>query len=157
MPVAAHTTQLYQERFLDAYSQCGTVEAAVRSIGISRDSVRRWDHDNLYSFRERFQDAKDKFKEAIEHILFERLRDPKCPPLLLIFALNAHDPAKYKATTLPDSESHDMLVELRAWAQRDSKRQNQQKIPVPPSPDPTHNLPDGLDVPDNLRDLLNQR
>jgi hypothetical protein len=151
-------TEYNQRLFLDAYSKSGTIETSARAAGISRECVRRWDNENVFGFRDQFQAAKDQFKEAIEDILFDRLRDPKCPPLLLIFALNAHDPAKYKATTLPDTESHDMLVELRSWAQRDARRQQQhKKSSVKPDPDPTESMPEGIDVPDSLRDLLSQR
>ena len=50
--------------------------------------------------RQRFERAKHEFRESLESIMFRRLEDPKGHPVLLIFALKAHWPDKYRETPL---------------------------------------------------------
>ena len=64
----------------------------------------------MEGFRHRFEHAKHEFREDLESIMFNRLEDPKCHPVLLIFALKAHWPDKYRDVALDtDDEAHSKL------------------------------------------------
>ena len=111
-------TREAQERFLEAYAVHGTIQAARREAGVGRTIVWMWERDNVHGFRDRYRVARDEHRDHLESILFRRLEDEKCPPLLLVFALNANYPEKYKSVTVIDDTGKDLLAELRGMASR---------------------------------------
>ena len=111
-------TREAQERFLEAYAVHGTIQAARREAGVGRTIVWMWERDNVHGFRDRYRVARDEHRDHLESILFRRLEDEKCPPLLLVFALNGNYPEKYKSVTVIDDTGKDLLAELRGMASR---------------------------------------
>ena len=85
-----------QERFLKAHAKDGTIARAARAAGITRETVYAWGREDVDGFRQRFEHAKHEFRVNLESIIFNRLEDPKCPPGLIICALKAHWPEKYR-------------------------------------------------------------
>jgi len=108
-----------QQAFLGNYATAGTVLAAARAANISRQTFYNWQKRGALAFKERFQDAQGSFRESLEDIMFQRLRDPKTHPVLLIFALKAHWPEKYRDdATPPDSSARDVLNVITEGARR---------------------------------------
>jgi hypothetical protein len=107
-----------QERFLEAYATHGTIQAARREAGVGRTIVWLWERDDYLGFRERYRVAREEHRDHLEDILFNRLEDPKCPPLLVVFALNGAYPEKYKSVTVIDDTGKDLLAELRGMASK---------------------------------------
>ena len=99
-----------QQAFLGNYAKAGTVLNAARAAHVSRQTVYNWQNSRALAFKERFKAAKESFRESLEDIMFQRLRDPKTHPVLLIFALKAHWPEKYRDdATPPDNSARDVL------------------------------------------------
>ena len=69
-------------------------------------------------FRERFNEAMDDFADALEEIMFGLLEEMKVGhnPTLLIFALKALRPLKYRdLTTVPDEHARELLRKLEQF------------------------------------------
>ena len=68
------------------------------------------------------QEARVGFKETLERRMLERLDDHKGnrgSDVLLMFALNAHDPGKYRPNATPvDDSAKEMLKGLKAGGAR---------------------------------------
>ena len=121
-----------RDRFLAAYEKCGTIKSASKAAGINRETVRRWQNGDKLGFRVRFQSAQETFREELEEIMFERLRDSKCHPVLIIFALKGHWREKYgDVQTSVDDTPREILNELKAIAKgrREPQRQEQEEEP----------------------------
>jgi hypothetical protein len=112
-----------QERFLDAYAEHGSITAACRVADLSRDTAHRWRNEDRNGFRRRYEDAQHTFREEkLEAAMFRRIFDPtgnRGSDILLMFALKAHWPDKYKDTAQPtDDSAKDVLRTLMGWQQR---------------------------------------
>ena len=68
-----HDTQV---QFLEAYAKVGTILRAAKASGINRSTFYAWHEDDKLGFQARFQGAKENFREEIEDLFFQRLRDP---------------------------------------------------------------------------------
>ena len=74
-----------------------------------------WQNENYLRFKDRFVAAKQTFSEGLEEIMFDRLRDPKVHPVLLIFALKAHWREKYgDAVPASDDDAKQAMNQIRA-------------------------------------------
>ena len=113
-PVKQQQTFDRQETFLAAYRINGTIRTAAKEAEVHRVTVGRWLDSDTQGFRTRFNDAKYDFREDLEEsALLWRLREPNCPPLLVIFALKAHWPDKYRDDVKPaDSAASDLIRKL---------------------------------------------
>ena len=117
-----------QQAFLGNYAKAGTVLNAARAAHVSRQTVYNWQNSRALAFKERFKAAKEAFRESLEDIMFQRLRDPKTHPVLLIFALKAHWPEKYRDdATPPDNSARDVLD---AITERARQRMHNNERPV---------------------------
>jgi len=117
-----------QQAFLGNYAKAGTVLNAARAAHVSRQTVYNWQNSRALAFKERFKAAKESFRESLEDIMFQRLRDPKTHPVLLIFALKAHWPEKYRDdATPPDNSARDVLD---AITERARQRMHNNERPV---------------------------
>jgi hypothetical protein len=107
-----------QDAFLANYATSGTILSAAKAANVSRQTVYNWRDSGALGFKARFEAAKDSFRESLEDIMFQRLRDPKTHPVLLIFALKGHWREKYGDSVLPsDDSAKDVLVKLMGWKQ----------------------------------------
>ena len=105
-----------QDRFLEAYERCGTIKTAAKCAGIHRDRIYDWQHQDKLGFKGRFEAAKETFRESLEEIMFERLRDPKTHPVLLIFCLKSHWKEKYgDAAVSSDDTAKEVMADWRRW------------------------------------------
>ena len=103
-----------QNRFLEEYQRVGTIKSAATAANVSRETVYQWQRTNRYGFGDRFRGAQETFREELEEIMFERLRDPKTNPVLLIFALKGHYREKYgDSAQSTDDAAKQTLAELR--------------------------------------------
>jgi hypothetical protein len=109
----------HQQSFLGNYATAGTILSAAKAANVSRQTVYNWRDSGALAFRERFQAARESFRESLEDIMFQRLRDPKTHPVLLIFALKGHWRDKYGDTAVPSEDSaKDVLRTLMDWKPR---------------------------------------
>jgi hypothetical protein len=132
-------TREIQDRFLEAYTIVGTIKGAREAAKVSRPTVWRWEDDDYLGFRERFRIAKAEHADYIEGVLFNRIDDPKCAPLLVMMAVNGAKPEKYKAALVSDDSVKSIMGELRSMSKA--------APPAVPSPKETS-------VPDTIRELL---
>ena len=111
-----------QTRFLEEYQKCGTIKTAARAANISRETVRLWQRGSKLGFDDRFEASKETFRESLEEIMFERLKDPKTHPVLLIFALKAHHPDKYRDVVVMENDLGQRVIStLRDLQRRDQE------------------------------------
>ena len=104
-----------QDAFLEAYDKYGTIKHACNEIRIDRSTVTSWRNRDVNGFAARMNDARDDFAEEIEYTLFQRAKDPKCNPILVMFALKGLKPDKYRDNTVvTDDTAKDVLKELRS-------------------------------------------
>jgi len=104
-----------QEHFLAQYGKCGTIMRAAEATNVSRETVRRWQRADKLGFADRFDSARERFREELEEIAFERLRDPqgnRGSDVLLITMLNAHWPEKYRPNAQPEDQSALRLMSM---------------------------------------------
>ena len=103
-----------QDLFLEAFEELGTITHACKKTGIGRSTYKRWKRDDKFDFITRFNDVKDDFAEEIEQTLFQRAKDPKSNPVLLIIALKGLLPDKYKDNAqINDDTAKDIMKELK--------------------------------------------
>ena len=91
-------TVLSQDIFLSHYSELGSIRAASEASGMSRSTPHQWVKDDKHGFAKRFEDAKHDFREMLQDLAVNRVKDqgPKDNPVLLITLLNAHWADKYR-------------------------------------------------------------
>ena len=106
-----------QEAFLKSYAVCGTTLHAAKAAGISRSVVYQWEKIDHLGFRERWENTRHDFRESIEALCYDRIRNPvgnKGSDVLAIALLNAHYPEKYRQNvTIVDTNAKDLLSRLR--------------------------------------------
>ena len=106
-----------QEAFLKSYGTCGTTLHAAKAAGISRSVVYQWEKIDHLGFRERWENTRHDFRESIEALCYDRIRNPvgnKGSDVLAIALLNAHYPEKYRQNvTIVDTSAKDLLSRLR--------------------------------------------
>ena len=112
-----------QVRFLEVFEKAGIITKASKATNVHRETVRLWQRSNRFGFTDRFKAAEEVHREGLEECLLDRLKEPNCPPLLMIFALNAAWPEKYRPNVQPaDTETvANTLKALRDAAQNRSK------------------------------------
>ena len=104
-----------QTRFLTAFKECGTLRKAAVAAKVGRSTVAKWRADNTNGFRAHFEDALDDFADDLEAQMFTMLKDMKVGhnPTLMIFALKALRPLKYRELTqIPDDHARELLRKL---------------------------------------------
>ena len=105
-----------QDLFLSLYSELGSIRAAAKEMNISRRTPTRWIKDDIQGFKERFEEAKFNFREMLQDIAVNRVKEQgsKDNPVLLIALLNAHWAEKYRPqTTSVDDTAKEVLSDLR--------------------------------------------
>ena len=105
-----------QDLFLSLYSELGSIRAAAKEMNISRRTPTRWIQDDIQGFKERFEEAKFNFREMLQDIAVNRVKEQgsKDNPVLLIALLNAHWAEKYRPqTTSVDDTAKEVLSDLR--------------------------------------------
>ena len=106
-----------QEAFLKSYGTCGPTLHAAKAAGISRSLVYQCEKIEHLGFRERWENTRHDFRESIEALCYDRIRNPvgnKGSDVLAIALLNAHYPEKYRQNvTIVDTNAKDLLSRLR--------------------------------------------
>ena len=105
-----------QDLFLGLYSEMGSIRAAAKEMNISSRTPTRWIKDDIQGFKERFEEAKFNFREMLQDIAVNRVKEQgsKDNPVLLIALLNAHWAEKYRPqTTSVDDTAKEVLSDLR--------------------------------------------
>src|SRR5918992_383143 len=86
-----------QERFLDAFSQCGKIGTAAKAVGITRFAVQRWQRTDVYSFKKRLEAAHTDYVESLEVDMDDFIQTSKHnTQIIRIFRLKAEAPEKYR-------------------------------------------------------------
>ena len=65
---------------MEVYAKCGTVLKASIASGVNRESVRRWDTDDVLGFSERYSAGRQAFQEYGEQIAPDRIEASKWDP-----------------------------------------------------------------------------
>ena len=105
-----------QDRFLDSYSILGSIRSATEVAGLGRRIVHGWISEDKYGFKERFEEAKHNFREMLQDLAVERVKEQgaKDNPVLLITLLNAHWGEKYRPQVAgTDEAARDLMMEMR--------------------------------------------
>ena len=90
-----------QERALKAYEQTRRIDASADAAGIHARTIYRWRDDppQTMSFPDRLARADSRYVSRLEKVALDRIENPqgnKGSDLLLIAALNAHAPGRWK-------------------------------------------------------------
>ena len=105
-----------QDYFIKSYEITGTIKSACKATNIGRTTFYDWMKSNKFNFCAKFDEAKATFREALEELMFTRLQDPKCHPVLIIFALKGHWREKYGDVPMAgDDAAKDTMLELKRW------------------------------------------
>ena len=123
LTVRQQRSYIRQERFLQGYSAGGTKAAGVRALLMELEPakdpwqlVKRWVLEDVIGFRDRFETAQQKYNSLLEdklHELIDGLK-PGQNPLLLITALNANMPEKYRPNVIVvDDRPKELLNEVK--------------------------------------------
>ena len=111
-----------QSRFLEAFASLGTITGAAKASGVHRDTVWTWGRDDAQGFRARLDDARARFTDHLEGIMLDRIEEPgagRGSDVLLMFALNANNPAKYRPNVVvQDDSARELLNSLRAGGRK---------------------------------------
>lgn len=83
----------WEEVFLNAYRQCGTVKYAAKKAKVGRTTVYRWREEST-RFAKEFEDAQEDAVQELESAAWERAKVHS--DTLLIFLLKANRPEKYR-------------------------------------------------------------
>ena len=114
-------TEAQQEAFVVAYGEVGSIRSACKAVGISRRMVDRWNDGDVYNFKVKFAAARDIFKEYLQDLALERIKNPKHrSDIVLLALLNAHWPEKYKRDANVSEEQSEQMKWLRGVAARRS-------------------------------------
>ena len=114
-------TQYSQDIFLEAYAMCGVIKDAAQAANTHPATITAWKNDDAYGFRSKFEQAKQDFREQLETLAFERIKDPegnRGSDVLLIFLLKAHHPDKYREQIVQDDAARDFISDLRREAKK---------------------------------------
>lgn len=83
-----------QEAWLESFARDGGFMRSCKASGVGHDTVYVWLAEP--AFKARHGVALQQYRESLEKVaLLDRLKDPKCAPLLVIFALKAAWREKY--------------------------------------------------------------
>ena len=110
-----------QRLFLDAVRGVGTIRKAAEIAHVGRSTVQVWRQENVNGFRGLFEEAQDDFVDGLEAKMFALIDEMKVGhnPTLLIFALKAARPLKYRELTqVPDEAARDLLRKLEEWQKK---------------------------------------
>lgn len=109
-----------QERFLIAYAATGVIGDGARAAGVTYEASEYWRNKDTLRFKARFEVAQKKFAtNVLEKTMFERIADPsgnRGSDILLMFAMKAHKPEKYREDSRPiDDSAKAVLSKLMGW------------------------------------------
>ena len=93
------TTEAKQTEFLTVYGRTGQITKASLIAGISRETVRVWERDDTYGFRQHLRDAQVVYQDYLEGLALSRVENPegnRGSDTLLIALNNANNPDKWR-------------------------------------------------------------
>ena len=104
-----------QDKFLEAYARHGTIKAAAKEVGISRETVNQWTRHDINDFVKRRSDAKEDFTEEVEYTFYQRALDPASNPVIGIFILKALKPGVYRdQVVITEEVAKDVMQDIRS-------------------------------------------
>lgn len=106
-----------QELYLLAFGKCGVHTKSAGAVGISRETVRRWEIDDKFDFRQRARDAQKDYQDYLESLALTRVEHPKGNiggDTLLIALNNANNSEKWRGNTT----TIELSDEMRDFMQR---------------------------------------
>jgi len=122
IPIVKKQRRNRMSAFLGAYAECGTIRKACSVVGVDRKTVYNWIRGDVEGFKELFELANHSYRESLEDMARERLRNPtgnRGSDVLLISQLNAAWPGKYKHGTADREEIGRETLEILKDMQRD--------------------------------------
>ena len=112
-----------QDAFLAAYGECGSIRAACDASDVGRSTIDEWRRNDAHSFREKFTTANEIFREMLQDMAIERVKNqkPNDNPVLLITLLNANWKEKYARNGQDGtSEMKEIMVEWKKWVKKNN-------------------------------------
>ena len=119
-----------QELYFVAFGRCGTLTKSAGAAGIHRETVRRWETDDKFSFRQRIRDAQHAYQDYLENLALERVENPKGNTggdTLLIALNNANNPEKWRGSTV----TMELSDEMRDFMQRRQAEDSEARKALP--------------------------
>jgi hypothetical protein len=113
-----------QDAFLAAYGECGSLRAACEASGVGRSTVGDWVTKDAQNFKEKYETAKEMFREYLQDLAVSRIKDqkPTDNPVLLITMLNAHWPEKYRRDSQGASSGmKEIMSEWKRWVKENNR------------------------------------
>ena len=105
-------------RWESAYAETGTVTSACLLSGVGRSAIYDWETNDVFGFRERWNNARESYADSLETLMHSRLHDPsgnRGSDVLLMFNLKARRPDIYREqTVIVGTGAVDLLATLRA-------------------------------------------
>ena len=103
-----------------AYAQAGSIKVAAAAAGVSRETADWWITKDYLGIKAHFQQAALTFRESLQDLAVERVRNPeknRGSDILLLGLLNAHWPEKYRRNEVQaDETAKEILAELKRMA-----------------------------------------
>lgn len=120
-----------QERYLEGYAAGGNKAAGVRALMLEDKPVKHpwhtvdtWQSEDMFDFRKRFDVSRQRYNSLLEdklHELIDGLK-PGQNALLLIAALNANMPEKYRPNVIVvDEKPKELLDEVKKLVKAQKK------------------------------------
>ena len=132
-----------QERYLEGYAAGGNKAAGIRALLLEDKPVKApwqlvsyWSSYDVLGFRERFEVARQRYNSLLEdklHELIDGLK-PGQNSILLIAALNANMPEKYRPNVIVvDEKPKELLDEVKKLVKAQKKDSNETEEEITPS------------------------
>jgi hypothetical protein len=102
--VVAGVTMVNQDVFCDAFAVEGSMTRAAAVANIDITTPYKWMDNDIHGFREKLQLAQLRFRESLQDIAMDRIREPqgnRGSDGLLSHMLNANWPEKYRQDAKP--------------------------------------------------------
>jgi len=126
------SSEAKQEVFCDAFGRLGTVTKASAAAGVSRDTVRNWEREDRFGFRQKLRDAQGAYQDMLESMALDRVQNPegnRGSDTLLIALNNANNPDKWKGNQASIVVEDSVLQALASLQKLDTETRAQ--LPEP--------------------------
>lgn len=113
-----------QEAYLTAFAGFGTLTKSSQSVGLHRDTVRRWEHGDVQGFRQRLREAQKAYADYLEGLALLRVQNPegnRGSDTLLIALNNANNPDKWRGNNVTVEVSDQLLSYMQKRQAEDGK------------------------------------
>lgn len=115
------TTEAKMVTYCDAFGKLGSVTKATAVAGVSRETVRNWEREDRFGFRQQLRDAQATYMDMLESMALDRVKSPegnRGSDTLLIALNNANNPDKWRGNQASIVVEDSVLQALMALQQQ---------------------------------------